>query len=141
MKKLSIITFIALILSSCLDNSNDFPVFHYEVLPIEEATIPTSFEWNETYDITITFQLPNGCHSFHSLYYKHDDSNRIVAAYSLVADDIACTEALITEEHTFQVKATQEEDYVFKIWKGLDENDEDIFDEITVPVTGIPTND
>lgn len=141
MKKLLALAFFVVIFSSCSDTGNDSPNFHYEILPIEEATIPATFEWNETYDITIKIQLPNGCHTFHNLYYRHDGTNRIVAAYSLVADDITCTEALITKEHTFQVKATQEEDYVFKLWKGVDDDGEDIFEEITVPVTGTPTND
>jgi hypothetical protein len=138
MKKIIFIAFFAVLFASCTDNDNDNQTFHYEILPIEEATIPSSFEWNETYDITLKFNLPNGCHHFHSLYYKYDDNERIVAVYSIVENNVACTEALIQKEHTFQVKATQEDAYTFKIWKGLDDNDDDIFDEVIVPVTGTP---
>lgn len=135
MKKILHITLLALVFTSCIDNTDDFPKFHFTVLPITEATFPSSFTLNETYEITIKYSLPNGCHNFHSLYYKHDDTSRIIAVNSLVYDELACTEALITEEYTFNVNATQEEDYVFKLWKGVDENDDDIFEEITVPVT------
>lgn len=138
MKKILFLTFITVLLAACSDVGNDLPDFHYEVLPIKEATIPASFELDETYDITIKYDLPNGCHSFHNLYYKHDDDSRIVAVYSLVQDDVACTEAIVTEEYTFQVKASQEEDYTFKLWKGVDDDDEDIFEEVVVPVTETP---
>jgi len=138
MKKLSILTFIAIILFSCTTD-DDSPNFHYETLPVEEAIIPESFEWNETYDITLEYKLPSTCHTFFSVYYEHDqddETKRIIAVISRVTDDAICSDESRTKEHTFQIEATQEEDYVFKIWKGTDpENDEDIFEEITVAVT------
>lgn len=140
MKKLIFIAIFTILFTSCADSGNDLPNFHYEIIPIEEATIPSSFELDETYDITIKYDLPNGCYSFHSLYYKHEDTKRVVAVYALVLDDVVCTEAIISEEYTFEVKASQEEDYTFKLWKGVDDDDEDIFDEVIVPVTGTSNN-
>jgi hypothetical protein len=32
------------------------------------------------------------------------------------------------------VRASQEEDYIFKFWKGKDTNGENIFEEVIVPV-------
>ncbi|MFC2109536.1 hypothetical protein ACFLRU_00675 [Bacteroidota bacterium] len=135
MKRILYITLFALLFTSCIDNNDEYPNFHFTILPIEEATIPSSFVLDETYEITIKYSLPNGCHSFYCLYYEYDDANRIVAVNAIVNDEIACTEALINKEYTFEVNAAQEEDYVFKLWKGVDENDEDIFEEVIVPVT------
>ncbi len=129
--------FFALLFSSLFiacNNDDDAPNYHFEVLKIDEASIPTEFELNETYDITVKYTLPNGCHSFYSLYFQHKNASRIVAINSYVKDNVACTEAAITKEYTFQLRASQSEDYVFKLWKGVDDDNEDIFEEIIVPV-------
>jgi hypothetical protein len=139
MKKLISIAFIALLYTSCSENEE--ANFYYVVLPVEEATIPASFEWNQTYDITLKYELPNGCHFFYSLYYKTEDTKRVIAINAIVNDEDACTEALITKEHTFKIKATQKERYILKIYKGIDEDGESIFEEITVPVTETPAVD
>jgi hypothetical protein len=135
MKRILYFALFTLLFTSCQNNNDDYPDFHFAVLPIEEATIPSSFELGETYEITLKYSLPNSCHSFYSLYYRYDEANRIVAINSFVDDESECTEALISKEYSFDVKVTQEEDYVFKLWKGVDDDDEDIFEEITVPVT------
>jgi len=134
MKQLLFALLFSTLFIACNQN-DDGPNYHFEVLKIDEATIPSSFELNQTYDITVKYTLPNGCHHFHSLYFQHENTSRIVAINSYVEEDVPCTEAQITKEYTFQLRASQSEDYKFKLWKGLDNDDEDIFEEIIVPVT------
>ncbi len=38
------------------------------------------------------------------------------------------------EEYAFPVEATQEEDYVFKFWKGKNNEGEDVYEEVVIPV-------
>ena len=38
------------------------------------------------------------------------------------------------EEYDLLVTAKQEEGYLFKFWKGTDNNGENIFEEVVVPV-------
>ncbi|NNC70911.1 MAG: hypothetical protein HKN90_08835 [Flavobacteriaceae bacterium] len=133
MKRFFLITAIALILTSCSldDDSNNFEL---KTLPIKEAEVPVEFIFEQTYDITVTYDLPDGCHSFHSLFFQQDANERIVAINALQDLQSACTEAIIEESHTFELTALQQADYVFKFWKGVDANGENIFEEVTVPV-------
>ncbi len=131
-KKILIITIVIFTLFSCsLDDDSSFRI---STLPIKEAIVPDSFEFGQFYDITVYYDLPDGCHSFYNLFYQHDGASRIVAINSLVDTESACTLAIIEKEYTFSVEATQEEDYTFKFWKGTDNNGDDIFVEVIVPV-------
>ena len=138
MKRIALLLFLAFSLNSCMNDDDDYQKFHIDILPIEEAIIPDSFEWNQEYEITLKYKLPNGCYHFHSVYYRTEETNRTLAFYAVVDEDKPCTEAIVEEEYTFKLTATQKADYTFKIWKGVDEDEEDIFEEIVVPVTNIP---
>lgn len=124
---LSVVTFTA-----CLND--DGPEYSYEILEVKEATVPDSFTFGEDGEITITYDLPSACYSFHSLYYEYQDTARIVAVNALKREINSCSEALIEKEHTFLVNVTQQEDYVFKFWKGTDADGNNIFEEKVVPV-------
>ena len=45
-----------------------------------------------------------------------------------------CTEAIIQEETKFIVKASQQEDYVFQFFKGIDSIGTALYEEVIVPV-------
>ena len=135
MKHLITLIMCVFVLGSCISD-HDHDRFHLETLPIVEVIeIPDSFLHGETYEITVEYTFPNACHSFYDLYYEYDGNARIVAIISIVNDNIACTQATITKRYTFDVVAAQKEDYLFKFWKGLDDDNNDTFEEITVPVT------
>lgn len=68
------------------------------------------------------------------MYYEYQDTARIVAVRALLSLEDACTENIRQEEYKFVVNVTQQEDYLFKFWKGKDSNGEDTFEEIVVPV-------
>ena len=133
MKRFFLIIAITMMLASCSldDDSNNFEL---RTLPIKEAEVPAEFIFGQTYDIMVTYDLPDGCHGFHSLFFQQNANERIVAINALQDLQSACTEAIIEENHTFMLTALQEADYVFKFWKGVDENGENIYEEVTVPV-------
>jgi hypothetical protein len=134
MKKITLLLFGLLIFNSCLNNDNDTPNYTFEYLPIDSAITPASFTLGAIDTITVKYTLPNGCYSFDRIYYETKDTTRIVAITAFVELDENCTEALIQEEKKFAVKASQEEDYVFKFFKGIDSNGDNIFEEVIVPV-------
>ena len=117
-----------------LDDNNDYTDYHFEVLPIKTAQVPSEFQYGNSYAITVTFDLPSTCHYFYNLYYDYQGTSRIVAINSRVIEATGCDEEPREIEYEFMVQARQMEDYVFKFWKGEDVNGNDIFDEITVPV-------
>jgi ABC-type dipeptide/oligopeptide/nickel transport system permease subunit len=133
-KKILIVTIVIFTLLSCSiddDNSN----FSIETLPIKEAIIPTEFIFGESYTLKVIYDLPSGCHSFYDLFYQYEGTARIVAINPIVDNASACTLATIEKEYTFVVNVRQQEDYTFKFWKGTDDNGDDIFEEVVVPVS------
>ncbi len=132
MKKFAILIFCTMIFYSCIDNVESN--YRYEFLTIDEIETPDSFSFGETNIITITYTLPNGCYSFNDLYYEYRDTERIVAVTALFTDEEGCKEGEIKEEYKIEVRATQKEDYIFKFWKGKDSENNDIFEEVIIPV-------
>ncbi len=130
---LVVILIISTLFSCSLDDDRNLNL-SLKTLPIKEAIVPDSFEFGESHEITVFYDLPDGCHSFRNLFYQHQGTSRIVAINSLLDDATNCTLAVIEKEFTFRVRATQQEDYTFKFWKGTDSNGDDIFDEVIVPV-------
>ena len=113
------------------DNANNFKI---ETLPVNEVIVPEEFTFGSRHDITITYDLPSGCHSFYNLFYRYEGTSRIVAVNSFVNESVACTDDIREFEFTFEVNVVQREDYIFKFWKGIDAGGENIFEEIIVPV-------
>lgn len=134
MKRLLFISIFTLLLTSCLKDDDVNANYHFETLPVDSIQLPDTLNLNEVYDITINYDLPDSSHSFYQLYFEHNEKERIVAVISYVNEDVSATGPVLNKEYTFKLTAAQEEEYIFKLWKGKDENDEDIFDTITVPV-------
>ncbi|WP_405610138.1 hypothetical protein [Polaribacter sp. Asnod1-A03] len=133
MKKLTLLLFGLIVFSSCLKDSDTLN-YTYEYLPIDEAITPDSFTFGEVDTIHIKYSLPSYCYSFDRIYYETQDTTRIVAVTAFVDLEADCAEAIVQEEYKIPILATQEEDYVFKFFKGVDSDGENIFDEIIVPV-------
>lgn len=57
-----------------------------------------------------------------------------MAGTAIVNLDGACTQETRQEEYVFTVEASQREDYVFKFWKGKNDEDEDVYEEVVIPV-------
>lgn len=134
MKKI-ILLFICLALFYACLNSGDKQVrYNYELLPIDEFTTPDSFTLGQKDTIKLKYTLKNGCYNFDGIYYEYLDTTRIIAARATVFLDQVCTESIIQNEYNLIVNANQEEDYVFKFYKGKDNNGENIFEEVVVPV-------
>lgn len=132
MKNLIFLLVTAALLSSCLQN--DYPSYDYKYLTIDEAIAPASFTFGQKDTIKLKYTLPNSCHSFSDVYYEYKDNTRIVAIIALVDLENVCTQVTIPKEYNLIVTATQQEDYVFKFWKGTDSDGNNIYDEIVVPV-------
>ncbi|MCK0130360.1 hypothetical protein MWU59_02495 [Flavobacteriaceae bacterium F08102] len=132
LRNILITAFFVITCTACSldDNGSDASI---ETLPIKEAIVPEAFEYGETYTLTVTYDLPDSCHSFYDLYYEYSGDTRIVAVNSLVIGD-ECSSEPKTETRDFVVHVQQVEDYTFKFWKGVDDEGNDLFEEIIVPV-------
>jgi len=135
MKKI-IVLFITSLLFSCSFDDGGQPQVSYEFLPIEAVDIPSEFQLNEKYEITLTYFRPTDCHGFNNVFFETDSNSRTVAvvAAKYVTEENPCDTINTEQEASFSLLASQRENYLFKFWKGKDDQGEDIYLEIEVPV-------
>ena len=138
MKKVILITLVFLSILSCsIDNDN--PTFHFEFIPIENVVIPETFEYDNVYSIEYSYFKQSTCHHFNELYYEPFNNTRTVAVISKVYHedaDVSCEELIDQlDTRTFQFHViTNYDSYVFKFWQGVNEEGEDEYLIIEVPV-------
>jgi PBP1b-binding outer membrane lipoprotein LpoB len=139
MKKIISLFVLFFLFNACsIDNGEDYSL---ELLPVESVEIPTEFTFGKTYQITMHYNIPSTCHSFNSVYYDKtiesvtNKNIRTIAIESAVAQRNDChTTTNNMTDYTFNFLVTSDEPYVFKFWQGEDDNGEDVFLEIEVPV-------
>jgi len=134
MKKILAIVSLFFVLTSC-SIEDDAPNFHSVILPIVEVEVPQEFVIGETYPIKVWYQRPSTCHAFNGFYYDKYLNERTVAVQNIVTEAGNC-QSLEDEivEVSFDFYVTSNGSYIFKFWQGVDDNGEDIFLEIEVPV-------
>lgn len=135
MQKFFVLSFLVALFFSC-SVDDDSVSFSVDILPIESVDIPDEFKLGETYPITVTYERPSSCHVFRDFYYAKHNNERTVAVVNTVFEQNDCldlTDTMLTATFNFQV--TSNGSYIFKFWQGKDDNDEDIYLEIEVPVT------
>ena len=133
MKRLIIITLSLILFASC--SSDDNLEYSLEILPVESVNIPESFTLGEIYPITVSYLRRTTCHSFKEFYYRKNLNERTVAVINYNVQNNNCND-LSDElvEATFNFIVTSNGSYIFKFWQGVDENDEDQYLIIEVPV-------
>ena len=135
MKRLFLCFVLTLSLASCSidnDSSNDF---YYEILPVESVDIPTEFTLGETYEIHLSYLRPSGCYIFNDFYYVSELNQRTVAVINTVYPNRDC-ETFENElvDVSFNFIVNNNGTYVFRFWQGEDDNGNDIYYIVEVPV-------
>lgn len=131
MKKFFYLVLFTIITVAC---STDGPSYRPKLLTIDQSTVPQSFKFNTTDTVKVKFTLPNACHAFHSVYYQYRDTTRIIAIRAIEYLENNCSQATIEREIKIPIRVLQRRAYLFKFWKGKDNNGKDIFEEKAVPV-------
>ena len=135
MKKFAFLFLISIFNLSCSISDDDSVRISHVFLPIESAELPDSFVLNETYQIPISYFRPSTCHSFNNFYYQKNENERTVAIINNVIESESCEDlANDLVEVTLDFIAIYNQTYVFKFWQGLDENDNDLYYVVEVPV-------
>lgn len=112
--------------------------YHYEILPVDSYELPESFVFGQTYSLKIYYKLPTTCHGFEGFYYESHMNTRTIAIQSIVVNQSNCEEISSDEpavEAILNFNAAYNQTYLFKFYKGKDENGVNIFEEVEVPVT------
>ncbi len=136
-----VLTFLLVtIFSGCLDDDDNIPFF-YDAVAIEEVTIPDQFTRGETYEISVSYFSPSTCHSFSGFDYGGFGNERTVAVINVVINDntTTCEDLQQTDlrEESFTFLAGRESSYVFRFWQGRDDQGNNRFLTIEVPVVEI----
>lgn len=134
MKKILILLLVLFSAFSCNKN-NDLLPLELKSASIVKLDTPESFEFGQTYQLTLTYNLPSSCYKYFNIDYEYNGSERNISVLIYLDPKIICPQVTITAKHSFYVKATQYEDYTFNIWKGRDSLGQDIIESIVVPVT------
>lgn len=137
MKRLIFIFVIitSLFTSGCsLDDSE--ANFHFSPLRIVSANLPESFQLNQTYDITVIYELPDDCTSFSGFDITQSDTTvRNVVVFGAVRTDTnECIEEVKVAQTSFRFNCQYTDTYMFRFWQGVDANGEQQYFEIEVPV-------
>ena len=127
--------FLVLILAGC-SLSDDENNFHFEFVPIQSVEVPESFVLNETHEIKVTYQRPNGCYLFYNFSVEQgpEELDRTVAVVNTVFDNRECGEVTQTSEVSFNFIALYQGTYKFRFWQGEDAAGNDEFLIVEVPV-------
>ncbi len=136
MKMKKLFALLALFLVLSCDVSDDESNFHFEFLPVESVEVPEFFTLNEVHEITATIARPNDCYLFYGFSVEQgpEELDRTVAVVTTVFDDQVCAEVTNTQEVSFNFIALYEGTYTFNFWQGEDENGDDVFLTVEVPV-------
>jgi len=136
MKKRIILPFVFFLISTVsFISCKQKPMQEIVLLPIKELVeVPGILSYQETSYFKVKFELPNSCYHYFGLDYRYRGNQRIVAIRAIKDLDETCTQQTIPLTTTFQVLATQRDDYVFKFWKGADNQGNDIFETVIIPV-------
>lgn len=135
MKKIFVLIFLMFSLFSC-SVEDDSPSFYYEVLPIESVDIPESFQFGSVHEIKLTYFRPTGCHVFNNFFYETDLNQRTVAIITTVSPNSNCNQEAVLEEVSFNFEVNSDGPYTFRFWLGEDENGNDTYYIVEVPVEG-----
>ena len=121
-------------LNSCTITDDNNPTFQYEILPIESVNIPDEFVLGQVYTIYLTYIKPSGCYVFNDFYYVSELNQRTVAIINTVYTNTNCTEEEVSEEVSFNFIVNNNGTYVFRFWQGEDDNGNDLYYIVEVPV-------
>lgn len=140
MKKLFLLGFLIFSVFSCSPDEDRSLDFYYETLPIESVDMPTEFEYGNTYEITMTYLRPSGCHLFNDFYYLSELNQRTIAIITTVFSNQDCQTLdpnENVEEVSFNFQVNSFEPYVFKFWQGENASSNDTYYVVEVPVVNV----
>ncbi len=135
MKKIYVLLIAFITLSCSVDDGNKTHV-SYESLPIEGVIIPEEFQLNKKHKITLNYLMPTDCHGFSNIYFEKNGATITTAIIAVkhITEENTCDTINIEYEASFDLLASQTEKYLFKFWQGKDDEGEDTYMEMEVPV-------
>ena len=132
---------IVLAATSC-STDGDQPEVQYELVPIITCEMPYYFTAGETYELRMIFKMPTTCHTYKGIYFEGEGNTKTLAIQTVVAQRNDCqpieqigTASPETESAKYNFTPSGPgSTYIFKIWTGKNEQGENTYYEVEVPV-------
>jgi hypothetical protein len=123
-------------LTSCSDDDDYYDYdFSLEYVNVISADLPDEFIFGQTYRMNVTIELPNSCYYYYNQYdYFYEGTSRLIYPIAHVDEGVSCTPNSTETTFSIPVQALQNETYIFKFYQGEDEDGQDLFLTIEVPV-------
>ncbi|UZO82032.1 hypothetical protein NBT05_06065 [Aquimarina sp. ERC-38] len=121
---------------NCSD-SDDETQFFFERVPIESVELPEQLIRDKEVTLKVLYQRPSDCHSFNNFDYETNANQRTVTVINIVVESDSICKGLSEKdivELPLNFVAGNENSYVFKFWIGQNEEGEDTFETIEIPV-------
>lgn len=139
MKKVALLLLITLCWSCSVDDGSG-DNFSFEIVPIATVETPETLVANDVNRIEFTYNLQSSCHSYNDLYYIENGNQRTIAVVNLVTDTNEvggeCQPLTdVIDERGFDFFAPPGfSSVVFNFWQGQDENGQDVYLTMEIPV-------
>lgn len=133
MKKLLLVLVVFAFLS-CNIGGEDALDFESELISITSVDLPLQFTFGEEHEITVNYIRPNGCYEFNNFIVQPNGNTRTVAVVDNVYNDPNCTQTPENATVSFQFLVLSLDTYIFQFFQGEDENGEDLYLVVEVPV-------
>lgn len=142
MKKLAFLIVCAFIFTAC-EIDDDGPSIETVYAKVVNAELPDHFEEGEIYEVDVTYLLPDACHNDVGLHVRRASQSgegyRQIYVFAIASHDPMLTECTRTEEdlevtRNFTITIDDSAPFTFYLWTGVDENNENVYTQIEVPV-------
>lgn len=134
MKKVIVYVMFCCLMLSCSLQDDSLVNFQIKTLPIKKVEVAQSFDLGSTQSIAITYDLPDSCHKFYEITQSRNGNVIIITVVAELIGGLDCEETVKEETKTLTFKVTQIEDYIFKFWKGRDNEGNDLYIEKRISV-------
>lgn len=135
---------LGLLITSC-STEDDSPNIEYGLAPITNSEFPGYFEPGKNYDISLTYKLPTTCHTFIGFDGGREDaSSQEFFIYALTSrnldlidcssEDINLVKSGTIRNFMISENVSEDEVFIFKLWKGTDSEENPIYETIEIPV-------
>jgi hypothetical protein len=122
--------------SSCSLSDDGHENFYFEPLEVVSADFPETFKYGDIYKIKVTSVRPSNCHFFEGFdFTKTGETERTIIGIATVFSENDCEDLTDqTFENYFDFEVLYTNTYIFKLWTGQDNDGENEYLTIEVPV-------
>jgi hypothetical protein len=137
MKKWLVLSLCLIGIWSCSMSDDVVIQYRYEFLPVESYDFPDHFIFGQTYTLNFYYRKPTTCHNYSGFYFETDENTRTVAIHSLVLNSANCQPIADDAPPSIapmSFRVVQHGQYIFKLYKGKDNDENIIYEEVIVQV-------